>query len=240
MPADLAAVLPPARRSDCREQMRRRANYDYSDEHPHDAASIASLDECLAEVERRLRSRRTDLLTEDRLQMVAEFRRAIARDFLPFAELVTRRDKGMYENLRWLMNHAGSHRKAIVWTANGHAAKGTGISDEYDTGPNLGSLVHRALGSRAFALGISAASGSYYRGRKEPARPMPNAAPESLEVRALEGTTSEQVYVNASQLGKLGPAPGSFSHHVPRTERWDQLFDCAMILRAERPPVREP
>jgi erythromycin esterase-like protein len=240
MPTDLSAALPQSRRSDCRDEMRRRVNYDYSDGHPHDAASIASLDQCLAEAEQRLRSRSTDRLAEDRLQMAAELRHAVASDFLPMAEVITRRDRRMYEELRWLMNHAGQHRKTIIWTASAHAAKSAAISGDYRKAPNLGALVHQAFGSRAFALGISAAGGAHYWSGKEPSRLIPQAMPDSVEGRALATHGGEAVYVPTAQLRKLGVAPGSFDRHQPRRAHWDQVFDGAIILRIERPPVRIP
>jgi erythromycin esterase-like protein len=240
LPNDLASILPQARRIDCAEQMRRRANYDFSDAHPHDAASIASLDRCLADIQQALRSGPIDSLTEDRLQMVSEFRRAIARDFLPIADFIPRRDRGMYDDLRWLMDHAGSHRKAIVWTANAHAAKSAAIGDEYRKAPNLGTLVHKEFGSRVFALGISAENGSHYWSRSDPTRPIPAAAPDSIESRALAGRSVDAVYVSEAQLKKLGAAPASFDLHHPHSEHWDEIFDGAVILRTERPPLRTP
>jgi erythromycin esterase-like protein len=240
MPADLAAVLPEPRRSDCREQMQRRANYHYSDEHPHDAASIADLDRCLAEVEQRLRSRRADLLTRDRLQMAAEFRHAITGDFLSVEQLIPRRDRRMYHDLRWLMARAGTHRKTIVWTANDHAAKAPDVNPVYAKGANMGTLVHQVFGSRAFALGISAAGGSHYWGRKEPSRPIPQAVPDSVEARALEGHDRDAIYVSDAQLKKFGMVAGSFSLHQPHSAHWYEVFDGVVILRAERPPVTIP
>jgi erythromycin esterase-like protein len=242
MPADLAAALPQERRSDCREQMLRRANYTYSEEHPHDAASIASLDQCLADVERRLTpaARNGGDVAADRLKMAGDFRRAISRDFLPIIDIIRGRDRRMYQNLRWLMARAGPHRKAIVWTASAHAAKTAAISDEYGKAPNLGTLVHQAFGPRTFALGISAAGGSHYWGRKEPSRPIPEAAPDSVETRALAEHGGDAVYVAAAELKKLGVAPGSFDRHQPRSVRWDRVFDGAVILSTERPPVRTP
>jgi erythromycin esterase-like protein len=242
MPADLAIVLPEPRRGDCRDQILRRANYDYSDEHPQNAASQAALDHCLAEIEERLEpaAHEGDGDAVDRLQMVSEFRRSTGRDFLPMADFIPRRDRGMYENLRWLMDHAGSHRKAIVWTANAHAAKSAAIGDEYRKAPNLGTLVHKEFGSRAFALGISAANGSHYWSRSDPTRPIPAAAPDSIESRALAGRSDDAVYVSEAQLKKLGAAPGSFNLHHPHSEHWDEIFDGAVILRTERPPLRTP
>ena len=242
LPTDLAAVLPQARQGDCREQLLRRANYDYSDEHPHDAAAIARLDRCLAEVEQHLvpAARKGDRLAVDRLQMATEFRRAIARDFLPFPEFIRRRDQAMSENLRWLMNHARANQKTIVWTANAHAAKSPAVSSDYAKHPNLGTLVHQAYGSRAFALGISAAGGSHYWSRKEPLRPIPEVAPDSVEALALKGSAEDSVYVPAERLRELGPAPGSFDRHQPHRARWDEIFDGAVILRAERAPMRKP
>jgi erythromycin esterase-like protein len=242
MAAELSSVLPQSRQSACREQMTRRRNYAYSDEHPHDAASIASLDACLADIEQKLTpvADKSDRVAQERLRMATEFRSAISRDFLEMSDFVTRRDRAMYGNLRWLMRHAGEHRKAIVWTANDHAAKNPAIDQVYAKGPNLGTLLHRALGSRAFALGISAAGGSHYWTRKEPSRPIPQASPGSVEARALAGRGEDAVYAPAAKLRTFGTAPGSFSLHRPQTARWDQVFDAVVILRTERPPVRIP
>jgi len=240
METDLASVLPEPRRSDCREQMRRRANYDYSNDHPHDAAAIAHLDRCLAEIQERLRSGRSDPLAENRLQMATEFRHSIARDFLPVADLILDRDRRMYENFRWLMRRAGPHRKVILWCATAHAAKGTAVSSDYDHGPNLGTLVGQEYGARAFSIGISAAGGAHYWSRSEPSRPIPQAAPGSVEGLALAGSNADAIFVPARQLRKDGRLAGSFNLHEPRVEHWDRLLDGAVILRAERPPVRIP
>jgi len=238
MPNDLASLLPEPRRSDCAEQMRRRANYAYSDAHPHDAAAVAALDRCLADVEQQLRSGRANTLNEDRLQMATEFRHAIARDFFPVAQLITDRDRRMYENLRWLMSHAGRHMKTIVWCSTAHAAKGRAISSDYDQAPNLGTLVHQAFGARAFSIGVSAAGGAHYWSRNERSRPIPDALPDSVEAAALAGVRQDAAFVPERQLRRFGAIPGSFNLHQPRTERWDRVLDGAVILRAERPPVR--
>ena len=66
----------------------------------------------------------------------------------------------MFLNLRWLAARLPFHPKIIIWAANAHVAKDTRVAPPFAGGRNLGSYVREAYGSRAFALGFTAASGS--------------------------------------------------------------------------------
>lgn len=239
MPTELAAFLPPARREFCRAALRQRLWSDYSEASPHEWSSVARLRACLVEMRAGVAASKADAASRDEfLEMLANIDRALQRDFANVRALVAGRDASMYFNFRWLAARLKPGTKTIVWAANAHIAKDPALDPNFVPGGNLGAPLHLYYGRRAFALGFSAAGGSYRWSRRE-ARPVPPAAAESLEGAIMASTAAEAAYAGPAVLARLGVRPGSLldRRHSP-TGRWADLFDGIVVFRAERPPAR--
>lgn len=89
----------------------------------------------------------------------------------PTAESNNPRDAQMARNLVWLANVWYPGRKIIVWAASSHIARDVGQlrteggSQPYQTGwtVHMGGDAHQVLGAQMYAIGFTAASGSYGR-----------------------------------------------------------------------------
>jgi erythromycin esterase-like protein len=240
MPVELSGYLAGVRRDECRELFRRRIWSDFPADAPYSEAGRARIGQCLGEVGTAVaraeaaRPARRDHI----LQLIANFERAIARDSDESNRIVWERDHSMYLNLRWLAARLPRRSRIIVWAANGHVAKDAGASPLFAGGRNLGAYVHQAYGRRAFALGFSAASGSFRYGVRT-SRPIAAAPPNSLEARAIAGTDRDAVYLGPARLAQLGPISGAaFDDHQQIPARWASVYDGIVVFRAERPPQR--
>lgn len=238
MPGELAQFLPAGRREQCGAALRQRVRWEYSDASHHDPASIARLQTCLAEMRAATSASPADPdLRDERLQMIASAEADVSRDFLPTKAIVAGRDRSMYRNFRWLAARLRPGTKIIVWAANQHAAKDAALDPDFTAGENLGAYIHAAYGRRAFALGFSAASGSFRWSRGE-FRPIVPAAPGSLEA-VLTAGAGEAAYAGPARLQSLGDRSSVlFSFQKPVSARWSRMFDGLVVFRASRPPVR--
>jgi erythromycin esterase-like protein len=241
MPAALAGYLPPSRRAECQELLRRRAGW---------AAGVRSEPErsralrCLADISSAARRGRDRTTRAAHLGMLASVARLVARDtFFAGGSMDTNgyiraRDRSMYLNFRALADRLPPHRRIIVWAANNHIAKDATMTSDYAGSRNLGSFIREAYGRRAFALGFSARAGAHFWTRQEPSRPFAAAGPDSLEARAIEDGDADTFYLGPARLAALGAVPGSLFRHEPLTARWGEVVDGVIVFRAERAPVR--
>jgi erythromycin esterase-like protein len=238
MPAELAQFLPPGRREECAASVGERTRWGYSKASPHDPASIARVQSCLGEMRAAIsRSPADSDLREERLEMIANMERAISRDFTPTRANVAGRDRSMYLNFRWLAARLKPGTKIIIWAANQHVAKDAALDPDFTPGENLGAYIHAAYGRRAFALGFSAASGSFRWSRGD-FRPIVPAAPGSLEASLAAGT-GEVAYAGPARLRTLGQRWSVlFNFQKPVSADWSRMFDGVVVFRASRPPVR--
>jgi erythromycin esterase-like protein len=239
MPPELAASLEGERRTECSDALRRRINYDFESEYT--PAYRSKIVQCVADMSTAISKDSTaDRTTRDeRLQMVANVERALARDFSDQASLIAGRDQSMYLNFRWLAGRLPPRSKIIVWGATAHMAKDANALPEYSNAPNLGFLVHRDYGRRAFVLAFSAASGAHYWSRKEPSRQIEKAAPNSLEAAALAPSANHATYLGPAALMRLGKREGgALSFHKPLSVSWSDVIDGLVVFPEERPPQR--
>lgn len=240
MPADLMAGLPPARAAACTERLRQRLNWTYSPASPHDAASVASLRSCATEAEAAWRAdrARAPVTQSERLQMLANVRRALSRDFLDGKALVAGRDRSMYLNFRWLAARLPKGAKIVLWSENAHVAKDAGLAQDFASGGNLGFYLHRDYGPRIFLLGFAAASGSFRWGPRG-SMPVAPAAAGSVEDLVVKEGGGEAGYAGRARLSRFGVATAAlFDHRKPLRARWADAFDGVVVFRAERPPRR--
>jgi erythromycin esterase-like protein len=240
MPADLASYLAGDRREECRRLIRQRIWSAYPRNAPYDAAARGRIGQCLAEIRSALAAaERGDPAKRDEvLEMIANIERTMARDFDEGSRRLWDRDHSMFLNLQWLAGRLPPRSRIIVWSENTHVARDASASELFAGGRNLGSYVRQAYGARAFALGFTAASGSF-RYAVGTSRPIAAAPPESLEARAIAGTDSEAVYLGPARLARLGPiSAGAFGGHQQLRARWADIYDGMLVFRAERPPRR--
>lgn len=237
MPDELASLLPDPSREECRNRLTRRANY----EGQFTEGDMAKLQSCLADISSAVQSAKSlgRAMRDERLGMIASLRRAIPRAFLDTTSNIVGRDDSMYDNFRWLADRLPPHSKIIVWTATAHAAKDASALPEYATGKNLGAYLHRAYGEKSFVLGFSALAGAHFWSRGQPSRPIPTAAPDSLEGRAMANGARDIAYLGPAALKMRGRTEGSaLSFHKPFVLRWADVLDGLIISRAERPAIR--
>jgi len=240
MPDELTGLLDPTQRDICRTLLIQRITHGYPGATQHSEPDYARLRKCLADIRAAIptgggenRARRPELI-----DMVSNIERNIARDFVAVTQSVTGRDHSMFLNLRWLAARLPSRPRIIIWAANGHVAKETTVNPPYAGGRNLGSFVREAYGNRAFALGFTAASGSF-RWDRNTTRTIPPAPPNSLEGRAMTGHDRDAVYVGQARLSEMGEIVGAAADdHQFVSARWASIYDGVVVFRAERPPTR--
>jgi erythromycin esterase-like protein len=240
MPLRLTASLPSARREECRAILHRRFYWQYSDAARHDQAELARIRACLADMAAAIARNGAARERATQLQMIASIERAMARDFLFNAAINPGRDRSMYLNLRWLAARLRPRAKIIIWAHNAHIARDASTSASFPQGGNLGALVHRTYGDRAFALGFSAYGGSWRSVFSRDEAALPPAPPGSLEALAMAGVAGEAVYRGPAWLARTRRVPGRPFHYNYAPADWARVFDGLIVFRAERAPRRSP
>lgn len=229
MPLRLTALLPADARERCRSLLHRRIYSGYPRAASESAAMRAGLLACATEMMATARN------PEER-QFDLNIARMIDRDLGDQAMFVRRRDESMFQNLRWYAARLGRRAKIIIWAQNAHVARDASTSTAFPAGGNLGALVSRLYGRRAFALGFSAYGGAWrsiFSRADEPIAPAPEG---TLEALAMRGVAQDAVYRNRAWLARIGHRPGRpfFYHYAPAG--WARVFDGIVVFRAERAP----
>lgn len=231
LPLELTAALPAARATECRTIFHQRMWSDYPQ--PYGRADHDRVLACLADVRASLL--RPPLGRGGRmwLEMADGFRDWITSDLGTPAEQVRARDAAMAAQALRLVDRLPAGTKVIVWTATVHAARIGAIPGEVP----MGQILAARFGGRMFALGFSAAGGSYRWDRLE-SRPVPLAAAGSLERRAL-GSGTDVGYLDRTALSAAGTANAGALRHSPAPRRWSDVLDGLVVFREERPSVRQ-
>ncbi|HEX9107734.1 MAG TPA: erythromycin esterase family protein, partial [Longimicrobiales bacterium] len=198
---------------------------------------------CLDRVETALRGAATDRARDVDLEMAANLRRLVLRDFPAdtsdgldaVARGFNARDRSMYENLRWQLARLPRGAKVIVWCANNHAAKELRSVPGLERRVPLGSYIHRDFGDAAFAAATTAYAGSYALGR-HPAQTWPPAPPGSLESRTLQGDVVPARYLPARWLRQFGPVPSRVLGTTFATAAWAHVLDGVVVFRDDALP----
>ena len=235
MPTELAAYLPAARRDECLAMLHRHVYWDYSEATPNDASNRAHILDCAAEMAEAIKKADAGdpKARDERLEMLRNIGIFVSLSAGPTSELIRGRDLAMYLNFRWLAERLPPHSKIIVWTQNAHVAKSAADAPDFAGIRSLGAFVHERYGERAFALGVTAQSGSYRYSRHDN-KPLPPFAKDALESRS--GAGPESIYLGPARLRALGKAPAAFYQHAVRQGDWSAAFDGAIVLDEERPP----
>lgn len=231
MRAELTEGLPSGTREDCRAVLRRRIYSGYPRETPDDVNMRTDLVVCAVQMVATLPD------GSDAQHLAATILRLVDRDLGDATMLSRRRDESMFENLLWYAGRLGPRAKLIVWTHNAHAARDATPSTSFVRGGNLGGLVSRRWGRRAFALGFSAYGGAWrgvFSSGDEALAPAPAG---TLEALALAGIAGPAAYRDGAWLAGTGRVPGRPFHYRHAPANWSRVFDGLIVFRAERPPT---
>ncbi|HEX2208449.1 MAG TPA: erythromycin esterase family protein [Longimicrobium sp.] len=169
----------------------------------------------------------------------------------PFPEPATlegaiARENQMAENLVWLANEHYRGRKIIVWAASLHIARAmdglrspTGTPGAANGWVPMGETVHRALGTQMYAVGFTAARGTFGRGAS--VNPVTRMMDGSLESH-LDGTGMPYAFIDLRS-----PGPGGdwlkdvyampFGYGWMRGD-WTRVLDGMVYIREMTPSTR--
>jgi erythromycin esterase-like protein len=236
MIAELTGLLPPDLRQACAERLLRRTYSAYSKKTPYTSEERDGLRECVGAIRKVLLARLRTGEDPFLLAMLDNLDRYLARDFQSDPQRIAGRAASMHLNLRWWLSKRGNvEPKVIVWAANSHIAKGSGIDAAYNGGAPLGNLIAAEFGKRSYALGFSSNSGTYRWSRTETKAIPTNSG--SLENRAI-GTTGKAVaFLSGRSLGKKPELAGLLNHQFYQA-KWREFFDGVVVFQSERPPTR--
>ena len=228
--SQLAGELVEPRRSTCQAEIQRLTNWTFDDATPYDVTTRRRLNDCIGEIMLAAQSKSKD----DDENIDAFTAKNLAR-YLQMSEQdgLQQRELAMIENFVWARSRLGPRAKVIVWCATVHALKQPRARDQAE---RLGSHVHGLLGDEAAAIGFTALSGNHGRADQSPRR-LEDAAPDSLEARALADAGDDIRYLDRQQLDALGTiAARPISYAAWQKADWGRLLDGIVVLRSERPP----
>jgi erythromycin esterase-like protein len=224
LPEELVQGLNEPRRSACVEVISRRTNWRYDAEHPNDAAARDGLVECFREAVE-------SAPPESALSVLARATLATLTNPPGGGPGWEARERQMTQLFRWHQRQSPGASRAIVWTANVHAAR----YSQTVSGPvrPFGDDLHAEYRERLASIAFTALGGAY--GRRDPI-PIPASGSGSLESRALAGGANPLRYLSRAALAGLGEIDASvFNYDKTRRADWSLLFDGAVVLREEKP-----
>ena len=220
--SDLTRALPEAHRTSCTDILSRKANYTYDAAHPDDAAEQDRVNACFSEAAKARPESPLTVLADAALQLLLHPATSGAG--------WESRERQMTRLFDWHQRAAPGRARAIVWTANVHAAR-SAAAVAGSLRP-FGDDVHAAYGERAAAIAVTALGGAF--GARTVAQ-FPAADPSSLESRALSSSALPLRYLPKSALVELGVVSGSLLDYAkPRRADWSTLFDGVIVLREEK------
>lgn len=235
MPGEMSELLPNPQNRTCRLSFRQFIYGQLGSSEVERAPLLT----CLLQVRAALEA---SPQSEDRmaqLQNVANFERAVARQGTTTERYIEGRDLSMWRNHQWWVAHRfAAGAKVIVWGATAHLSRDATLYPPFATVRNFGSRLSEEYGRSAFFLGFSSASGSFLRGNEVIDRPL--SAANSLEVTALSGSASDEVYLDRRALLRLGRLPAAVFSHEAVNATWSDIVDGVIVFREQRVPRRSP
>ena len=221
---DLVQGMNEPRRSACAEAIARHTNWRYDPEHPYDAAARDTLAQCFREA--------GDAAPPDSVPGVLA-RAALAISSHPPGTVPWReaRERQMAQLFRWHRSQWQGPSRAIVWTANVHAARGSGpVNDPIRP---FGDELQAEYGDRLASIAFISLGGAYGFGKPTP---IPAAGSSSLEALALTGRAEPLRYLPKAALAGRGAVDASLlGYGKVRRADWSLLFDGVVVLREEKP-----
>lgn len=174
-------------------------------------------------------------LRHQQMHMLGNVDRFVRLSFASASELSKVRDRAMFLNFRWAARRLPRGAKIILWSATAHIAHDARVFPPFAGIRNLGNYMRHAYGREAFALSVSAHSGSY-RWDRTTSKYLPPAPTGSLQAQAMANSDAGAVYLDRSALVAIGKAPGAIFAHDYLIADWSRLLDGAVVLREEHRP----
>ena len=222
--ADLVKGLGEPRRANCAEIIAQHTNWRYDAEHPFDDAARENMTQCFREAA-------ASLPPGSPTAKLAQAATAISTDLSGSVPWREARERQLAELFRWNQQQRPARNKAIVWTANVHAAY---LVDSIN-GPMrpFGDELREEYGDRMASIAFNALGGEYgYR----KAASIAEAAPASLEAEALAAGSKPLVYLTKADLARFGEVDGTLlGYGRAKKANWSLLFDGVVVLREEKP-----
>lgn len=214
----------------CQEELNRHFNWLYNKNHPFNDKSQLDLYSCTQNIIKSL----TNLKSSEEKEVLT----LLASNFLNYLSMMKGdsfniRDKQMYDNFLWYKAKLSQGAKVIIWTATIHSLKNATIISK-KTKP-LGYYIHQHFGDKAFAVGISAQSGTYYSRMQQKPVKIKQEPIDSLEQSAK--ITKDYVYFNAKKL-KLSSKISShvIDYNKSYLAQWDEILDAIIVIKDEKVP----
>ena len=229
LPNQLARHLDEPRRSECRTQLSRLTNWEFSEKSPYDETARRALRRCLADVLEGTASLPEGPENWNESQMATNLTRFIE---LSSQDYFNGRDLAMYQNLMWHQARFPGSR-AIVWSANTHVIK---RSPPTPAGRlPLGALVRSEYGRRMASLAFTAASGTYGRAGAPPQQ-IPTALPDSMESVVASAAGSHVHYLDRRTLKRYGVTSSYvLGYRNAQSADWSALLDGLILVQEEHP-----
>lgn len=220
---ELVGGLDEPRRSECATHIFRFTNWRYDDEHPNDEAEQDRLLVCLREA--------ADAAKPDSaLSTLAETAWNAVTQRIAGGGDWDWREREMTRLFRWHQQRSPGASRVIVWAASVHTARTLGAKSRVRP---FGNDLQEEYGARLASVAFTALGGAYGCGDSTP---IPLAAADSLEARAMAGGTDPLRYLDRPALAALGAVQAwPLSYGNPQPLDWSLLFDDVVVLREEKP-----
>jgi erythromycin esterase-like protein len=227
LPRLVAAASSGRTATECRQAVSRHVNWTYDARNPFDEREQLRLQQCAGKAAETAAAP-PSLDAADRV-MLESFARYADRQR---PGVTSGRDESMYRNLVWYLERLPANSRVVIWTATVHAARQRGPRSEVP----LGARVVERWGDRAGSVGFTAYAG-YTSMAGRPARPIPDAPPESLEATA----TGESAWalLDSGRLRAIGRISSRLLGPFV-SETWADYFDAVVVIRQEVAPTFDP
>jgi erythromycin esterase-like protein len=227
LPRLITAASSENTATECRQTVSRHIGWTYDAKNPFDEREQLRLQQCARNAADAAAANRS-LDAADRVMLESFARYADRRR----PDVTLGRDESMYRNLVWYLERLPANSRVVIWTATVHAARQRGALSEVP----LGARVVERWGDRVGTVGFTAYAGYTSRAGR-PARPIPDASPESLEATA----TSESAWalLDSDKLRAIGRVSSRLLGKFV-SETWSDYFDAVVVIRQEVAPTFDP
>ncbi|MGQ7830163.1 erythromycin esterase family protein [Altererythrobacter sp. Z27] len=164
----------------------------------------------------------------ERQEMLANLSAFAAADPVETNNYFASRDREMFANFKRWMARWPSETKAIIWTANSHAARAPHGHAGFEGIKPFGAYLAGHYGGEVFALGFAAQAGTM-RGHPAP-HLIETVEPDSLEAVVGPITRDGAVFFDKTALANAGARPSGMFSYSPIVADWAQLFDGVVVF----------
>lgn len=228
LPGMVAATSSlPEHASRCGETVARNLNWSYNADTPFDDPEKARLHECVRSAADAAAARAGERRTQEQV-MLESLASYVARQV--DASGAPERGAAMYRNVLWHVDRLPAGSRVIIWTATVHASREQGPLAQQPLGARLAAR----WGTDVAAIGFTAFAGSSSMAG-QPARPLPETPPGSLEALAT-GDDVPWVFLDGPALRRLGLTPSRLLGRIAEAD-WSRHFDGVVVIREEVAPL---